>query len=85
MLSNERTRTTWAHPRYPAEILGGAQRPAPGGSSRLRRRTEDGFKEVYVVLRDRAERPLAEGPHPRAARTAAGAGCAAAGSGGCGW
>jgi L,D-transpeptidase catalytic domain len=49
-LSNERTRTTWAHPRYPAEVLAapkaGAKRVA-----RLRRRTEDGFREVYVVLR----------------------------------
>lgn len=50
MLSNERTSTTWAHPRYPAEILA---KPAAGAKriSRLRRRTEDGFKEVYIVLR----------------------------------
>jgi len=50
VLSNERTSTTWAHPRYPAEIL---EKPAAGAKriSRLRRRTEDGFREVYIVLR----------------------------------
>ena len=55
VLSDERTRTTWAHPRYPAEVLAapddGARRVA-----RLRRRTEDGFKEVYLVLRRTADR-----------------------------
>jgi L,D-transpeptidase-like protein len=54
VLSNEKTKTTWAHPRYPAEVL-----KAPEARSkrvaRLRRRTEDGFKEVYVVLRRRTD------------------------------
>ncbi len=50
MLSNERTRTTWAHPRYPAEVLA-APKAGARRVSRLRRRTEDGFKEVYLVLR----------------------------------
>ena len=51
VLSNERTRTSWAHSRYPAEVLAAPQAGARR-VARLRRRTEDGFKEVYVVLRD---------------------------------
>ena len=51
VLSNERTRTTWAHPRYPAEVLA-APKAGARRIARLRRRTEDGFKDVYVVLRD---------------------------------
>ena len=54
VLSNERTRTTWAHPRYPAEVAGRAQEGARR-VARLRRHTEDGFKDVYVVLRDSAD------------------------------
>ncbi len=49
-LSDERTRTTWAHPRSQAPVLA---QPGEGSRriTRLRRRTEDGFKEVYLVLR----------------------------------
>ncbi len=54
VLSNERTRTTWAHPRYPAEVLS-APRSGARRVARLRRHTEDGFKDVYVVLRDSAD------------------------------
>ena len=50
VLSNERSWTAWAHPRYPAEVL---TAPKAGATrvARLRRRTEDGFRDVYIVLR----------------------------------
>jgi hypothetical protein len=49
-LSNERTMTRWAHPLHRAPI-----RMRPAASSRriapVHSRTEDGFPEVYLVLR----------------------------------
>ena len=54
ILSDEKTRTSWAHPRYRAEILA-APRPGARRVARLRRRTEDGFREVYVALRSTAD------------------------------
>lgn len=52
VLSNERTVTRWAHTAYPAWIRA---RPDAGSTpvGRLRWRTEDGFPEVYLVLRRR--------------------------------
>jgi hypothetical protein len=51
VLSNEQTVTRWANPAYPGPIF--AQ---PGGSARrigrLHWRTEDGFPEVYLLLRE---------------------------------
>jgi L,D-transpeptidase catalytic domain len=49
-LGDERARTVWAHPVKRGPVL---SRPRPGArrTSRLRLRTEDGFREVYVVLR----------------------------------
>jgi hypothetical protein len=54
ILSNEKTHTAWAHSRYPAEVLA-APKAGAKRFARLRRRTEDGFREVYVVLRDAAD------------------------------
>lgn len=50
VLSNEATRTVWAHPRTTGYAL---RFPAYGQRrvARLHRRTEDAFPEVYVVLR----------------------------------
>ena len=49
-VSNEVTRTVWAHPVLKGPVLA---RPRPGGRrvGRLRSHTEDGFREVYLVLR----------------------------------
>ena len=49
-LSDERTHTYWAHSRLRAPILG---LPAPNSRliARVRYYTEDGFREVYLVLR----------------------------------
>ena len=49
-ISNEVDRTVWAHPVLKGPVLA---RPRSGGRrvSRLRLRTEDGFREVYLVLR----------------------------------
>lgn len=49
-LSDERTSTRWAHSTLKAPI---GQRPAPESRqiARLRHLTEDGFGEVYLVLR----------------------------------
>lgn len=53
-LSNERTRTVWAHPRTRGFAL---EQPAYGARKvgRLHPHTEDGFGEVYVVLRRRTD------------------------------
>jgi lipoprotein-anchoring transpeptidase ErfK/SrfK len=49
-LSDEKSITRWAHPRSPADI-----RAEPSGSARTvartHRKTEDGFREVYLALR----------------------------------
>lgn len=48
-VSDERSRTVWAHPRLKAPVVA---RPRPGArrTARLHPRTEDGFREVYLVL-----------------------------------
>ena len=53
VLSNERTLNKWAYVRFPAFIRArpSLRSPAVG---RLRLETEDGFPEVYVLLRSRA-------------------------------
>jgi hypothetical protein len=54
-LSNERTRTAWAHPRSRAFAL---EHPRYGARevARLHPRTEDGLGEVYIVLRRHFDR-----------------------------
>jgi len=54
-ISNEVTLTVWAHPVLKGPVLA---RPRSGGRrvSRLRLRTEDGFREVYLVLRRHSDR-----------------------------
>jgi hypothetical protein len=49
-LSDERTHTRWAHSRLRAPIH---ELPVPSSRriARVRHRTEDGFREVYLVLR----------------------------------
>jgi hypothetical protein len=53
-LSDERTHTRWAHPRLRAPIH---QLPVPSSRriARVRHRTEDGFREVYLVLHRRTD------------------------------
>jgi hypothetical protein len=54
VLSNERTQTTWAHP----ELEGGIYaRPAPHARrlARVHLFTEDGFQEVYLLLREQTD------------------------------
>ena len=53
-LSNERTRTTWAHPAERGRVR---TRPALRARviARLRPYTEDGFPEVYVLLASRVD------------------------------
>ena len=67
LLSNELTTTTWAHPVEPWRVLA---RPRGGARAiaRLRLFTEDGFPEVYVLLRrrlDRDGRPWVQLRYPR--------------------
>jgi L,D-transpeptidase-like protein len=53
-LSNERTVTRWAHPYQVAAIWRKPTR-ASGRVGRLRLYTEDGYPEVYLVLRSRRD------------------------------
>jgi lipoprotein-anchoring transpeptidase ErfK/SrfK len=51
VLSNERTLSRWANPRHPGPIFA---RPVPGARKigSVHMRTEDGFPEVYLLLRE---------------------------------
>jgi hypothetical protein len=54
VLSNERTLSRWANPRRPGPIFAG---PAPGARriGSVHMRTEDGFPEVYLLLREQID------------------------------
>ena len=55
VLSNERTLTTWAHPVHQTAPI--RSRPTPHARKIVRTHplTEDGFPEVYLVLRSRSD------------------------------
>ena len=55
IVSNERTSTSWAHPVAKAPIRRFPRRDAPS-ITRTHRNTEDGFPEVYLVLRSWTDR-----------------------------
>ena len=55
-LSDERLVTRWAHPARLADIHRTPHRARPGASARLRFFTEDGFPEVYLLLREYTDR-----------------------------